>query len=38
MSGGDVCSEAPSPVSPTILDESHSVRNLEVPSLASVFS
>jgi hypothetical protein len=35
MSGGDACSEAPSPVSSTILDESHNVRSLDVPSLTS---
>jgi hypothetical protein len=38
MSGGDACSAAPSLVSSTILDESHKVRSLDVPSLASAFS
>jgi hypothetical protein len=38
ISGGDACFETPSPVSPMILDESHNVRNLDVPSLASAFS
>jgi hypothetical protein len=38
ISGGEAYFEFPSPVSPMILDKPHSVRNLDVPSLASVFS
>jgi hypothetical protein len=34
MSSGDARSEAPSHVSSMILDEPHSVRSLDVPSLA----
>jgi hypothetical protein len=38
ISGGDLCSEGPSPVSPMILDDFHNVRSLEVPSLVSSYS
>jgi hypothetical protein len=38
LSGGGACSESPSPVSSTNLDESHNVRSLDVPSLASALS
>jgi hypothetical protein len=38
LTGGGACSEAPSTVSSTNLDESHNVRNLDVPSLASALS
>jgi hypothetical protein len=38
ISGGYLCSEFPSPVSPINLDEFHNVKILDEPSLASIFS
>jgi hypothetical protein len=38
LSGGGACSEAPSPVSSTILDEFHNVKSLDAPSLATALS